>query len=89
LFEDERTIHHLRMKMVFFSTETTYFRSEVIRKEFTFEKNACFLFIRLSHLLSDDWKKDKKQEWQSSDFGDCAKLRFKVKKNLILVALSL
>jgi hypothetical protein len=34
---------------------------------------------RLSHLLSDDWKKDKKQEWKPSDFGDCAKLRYKVR----------
>ena len=29
-------------------------------------------------MLSDDWKKDKKQEWSSSDFGDCAKIRYKV-----------
>ena len=36
-----------------------------------------FIF-RLSNLLSDDWKKDKKQEWKSSDFSDCAKLRYKV-----------
>ena len=51
-----------------------------INKIYMYCKNAKvddFIF-RLSNLLSDDWKKDKKQEWKSSDFSDCAKLRYKV-----------
>ncbi len=39
---------------------------------------ADAFILRLSNLLSDDWKKDKKQEWKASDFSDCAKLRYKV-----------
>lgn len=33
---------------------------------------------KLSHTLKDDWKKNKLETWKKSDFGDCAKILYKI-----------
>ena len=34
---------------------------------------------KLSHTLRDDWKRNSVENWPAKEFGDCAKIKFKVR----------